>query len=74
MSAILVKRSCSQVKTIFVEVLNTKLWGNSFFFTIKPKRKLLLENGRHDFLDNEKNFAKTKFQTNFIRLRTVGAP
>ena len=33
-----------------------------------------LENCGHSFLDNGKNFTKTKFQKNFIGLRTVGAP
>ena len=45
-----------------------------FFFGNITKTDVFLENRRLTFLDIEKNFAKTKFQTNLIRFRTVGGP
>ena len=45
-----------------------------FFKKVKPKHKLFLEKVDTMFQILKKNFIKTKFETNLIWLRTVGAP
>ena len=45
-----------------------------FFCFITRTNGFVLEDCGVNFLDIEKNFAKTKFQTSLIRFSTVGAP
>ena len=45
-----------------------------FFCNITRTNGFVLEDCGVNFLDIEKNFAKTKFQTSLIRFSTVGAP
>ena len=44
------------------------------YLSNKTKTGAFLENRRNNFSDIEKNFPKTKFQTNFIWFRAIGAP
>ena len=64
MSAISIKYFYFQVMNIFIEVLNKILLGKSFCY--KTSTEAFFENRGHNFLDIEKNFAKTKSQTNLI--------
>ena len=73
MSAILIQHFHYQVMSTYVEELNKKLCENSFFCN-KTKTKAPFENSENNFLDIEKNFTKTKFQTNLIWFRIPVAP